>query len=323
MRSVTVKAAELGTTSQEHPIPDGDTPGPESAGTVPIRAFILLAGSVRKTGFLTAIGRSVLDLPLKQDLTLGQHWVNKAEELAETISEEMLPFRVVVDGDTPEPALPVSSDRLQLEIEADPFEFRGTAGVLRDLTREYHEDDYILIANASQPPLGSLESDFAALAGARGVGRVLIDGNRSPTGLILLRTGCLDAVPDVGYTDLKEQALPEIAEEEWVSAVVAGGKFLEPIRDRATYLAAVHAFHVGPEALDDPFRENWQSTFSLVEEGAEVAATARVRDSVVLRGGTVGENSVAARSVVCPGRTVRDGGVLVGEPKEEGRTEDR
>jgi len=153
------------------------------------------------------------------------------------------------------------------------------------------------------------------------VARVLIDRRRSPTGLVLLRVGSLASVAEVGYVDLKEQALPAIAGSEWVSAVETEQRFLDPIRNRATYLAAVRVLALGPEVADDPYREDWQSAFSIVEDGAVVDPGARVHDSVVLAGSVVEEGAVVARSVVCPGRTVRRSEMVVDRLVWPGRAE--
>lgn len=314
-----VGARELETKSQKPVRLAGEGPPVDGRSTMRIRAFILLAGSVRKTGLLAAIGRSVLDLPLTAEKSLGRHWLEKAGALAESLEQESLDFRVVVDGASSLPDIPIGEQgRLRVALEEDPLEFRGTAGVLRDLTREYDPKDFILVANASQPPMEDLAPSFRRLAEAKGVARVLIDERRSPTGLMLLRADCLEGVSEVGYEDLKEQALPAIAKDGWVSAVESAGCCLDPIRSRATYLDAVRACHVGTEVLDDPFREEWRSTFSLVEEGAEVAETARIHDSVILSGGVVGENAVVARSVIGPGKWVRAGEVRVDETVAKG-----
>ena len=51
--------------------------------------------------------------------------------------------------------------------------------------------------------------------------------------------------------------------------------------------------------------EDWKPTFALCEAGAVVDPSARLHDSVVLRGGRVEYGAVLVRSVVCPGGVVR------------------
>ncbi len=55
----------------------------------------------------------------------------------------------------------------------------------------------------------------------------------------------------------------------------------------------------------NPFDERWRPVFSIIEPGAQVAAGARLHDSVVLEGGVVGPGSEVVRSVVGRGGIVR------------------
>src|SRR5690606_20299334 len=97
----------------------------------------------------------------------------------------------------------------------DPVEYRGIGGVLRDLAGDYHRDDYILVANAAQLLLSPL-SELATLlaeSDADGPADVSLISHRdgTPSGLMLIRCGSLWCIPQVGYVDMKEQALPMIA----------------------------------------------------------------------------------------------------------------
>jgi len=80
-----------------------------------------------------------------------------------------------------------------------------------------------------------------------------------------------------------------------------------PIRTASDYVAALRRYHRAVrfnETRRDPFVEDWQPTFSIVEDGAQVHSTARVHDSVVLAGAKVGAGAVVVRSVVCPGAVI-------------------
>ena len=65
--------------------------------------------------------------------------------------------------------------------------------------------------------------------------------------------------------------------------------------------------------MDVPFAEDWQSTYTIIEDPASVAPGACVHDSVVLRGGRVEAGAVVVRSVVCAGGIVKRGQTLVDE----------
>ena len=75
----------------------------------------------------------------------------------------------------------------------------------------------------------------------------------------------------------------------------------------------------------DPFAEEWKSTFSIIEPGAQADPTARIHDSVVLRGGRVEAGATLVHSVVCVGGVVRrkqmvTDRVIVGGGKQRRRT---
>ena len=118
-------------------------------------------------------------------------------------------------------------------------------------------------------------------------------------------------VRPVGYVDLKEQALPEWLARWGVSVVEHRRAYAVRTRNITEYLGAVrlHATRGLDSASvdEDPYREEWERSFAVIEPGADVASSATIHDSVVLAGATVGRNAVVVRSVVCPGGTVRDG----------------
>src|SRR5258707_11125647 len=59
------------------------------------------------------------------------------------------------------------------------------------------------------------------------------------------------------------------------------------------------------KVLADPLAEDWQPAFGIVEDGAIIDPSARVHDSVVLRGGVVEPGAILVRSVVCPSAIVK------------------
>jgi NDP-sugar pyrophosphorylase family protein len=64
---------------------------------------------------------------------------------------------------------------------------------------------------------------------------------------------------------------------------------------------------------EDPYREEWERSFAVIEPGADVADSATIHDSVVLAGASVGKDAVVVRSVVCPGAVVGAGTRCVGQ----------
>src|SRR5262249_30216082 len=135
-----------------------------------LRALVLLGGSVRPSRLSGSIGRPVFDLPLETGCTILDAWRREAAELLCDIGLSSLPIRVMIDRGAPE-ALASARDAdgpTPVVLERDPFDYRGTGGVLRDLAASYHDDDLLLVANASQVALEPLSSLARELAATRG-----------------------------------------------------------------------------------------------------------------------------------------------------------
>ena len=316
-----------------------------------LRAMVLLAGRMRPSALTAGAGRPVLELPIghRGDGEEGpverliDGWLRWGQAAAEASRLEWLPTRVVVNdrGDAPAAESPgagyVARPADAFAIDLDAHQYRGTGGVLRDLAADYGDDDLLLVCNAHQVLLDPLSALLRALGGrvARGADVALVahdDG--TPGGPMLLRCGALRKINAVGYVDMKEQALPRIADAGDVRVVRSRRATGLPIRDHVGYVAALAGYHrhlarrggrgrggAGPHPLGVPLAEDFSRHFALIEPGGEVDASAYLHDSVVLAGGRVEAGSAAVRSVVCPGGVVRrdaravDRAVVPGEPR--------
>jgi hypothetical protein len=143
---------------------------------------------------------------------------------------------------------------------------------------------------------------------------------------MLIRCGCLRGLPDVGFVDMKEQGLPQIAGEHVVRVVTRSRATGHSIRNRETYLRALRSWYRPQPEPENPFAEDGRSSFALVEDGAEVDPTARIHDSVVLAGARVEAGASVIRSVICPGSVVPRRGTVIEEvssgPEETSDTEE-
>lgn len=272
-----------------------------------LRATILLAGSVRASPLRRATDRFILELPIDRHRCVMDGWHAHLRSLARRLERDSFPVRVIVDRSTSTPQANRWNRTCEVSFEQDPFEFRGTGGLLGDLARQYEDDDYLLIANAPQvlyepltmlaESMGRLEADIVLACQPDG----------SPAGIMLVRCGCLRAIPRVGFIDLSEQALPMIAQSHDVRVWKHPHPTGHPIRTLSGYLEAVREYHrrlSGRADIGDPMAEDWNVTFDIVEDGAQVDPTAVVHDSIVLRGAKVGYGAVLVRAVVCPGAHV-------------------
>lgn len=286
-----------------------------------LQAVVLLAGSVRATRLREAIQRSMLDLPIGDGRTLLQYWQTQTAALARVAGLKRLEVRIMVDRDAREPVASAAQEGVVLSVERDPKDFRGTAGVLKDLSKGYAADDYILVANAHQLLLQDLPRLAIKVADKDGDVTVTSHEDGSVSSLMLIRCGALEKIGETGFVDMKEQGLPLIAKQYHVEVVPLRLPSGMPVRTPMDYINALRRHHrrtaaAGEQQLN-PWTEDWAPTFSIIEEGATIGAKARVHDSVVLKGARVEPGAVVVRSVVCPGAIVGRG-MLVAEDLVEG-----
>lgn len=278
-----------------------------------LRAVVLLGGAVRSTPLLSAVKRSILDLPLEQGSTILNHWLWQVSELARHAGLERLPTRVLVNSTSFEPTSGAARYAGTYTVERDASEYRGTGSVLRDLAQAYDDDDLVLVGSASQVLLDPLPALATALEHKRGDVNLISHRDGTPSGLMLVRCGTLRLIPAIGFIDMKEQGLPLIAARHEVKVLHCRRPTGAPVRTLADYLGALRLHHRrrngrlagGAGATTDPLAEDWQPSFAIVEPGASVAPQAHLHDSVVLRSAIVESGASLVRCVVCPGAVVR------------------
>jgi hypothetical protein len=282
-----------------------------------IRAVILLGGGVQQKPLVVASQRSVLSLPLGHRRSLLDAWRVHTLVLARRARRDCLPVRLVIDRSTPGPALQPEDLEAGMSVELDPLELRGTGGVLRDLCADYAPDDYVVLVTADQLMLEPLSDLVVELARTGGDVALVAQDDGTPSSLMLVRCGCLKHIPKVGFSDMKEQAIPLIAQEHQVTVVRRPRAVGLPIRNLPEYVTALrwslagHGADGTVAAAASPFAEAWRSSGAITEEGTTVHPTAKLHDSVVLAGGRVQASAILVRSLVCPGATVARGRTVV------------
>lgn len=282
-----------------------------------LRMLVLLGGSVRASDLSRRIGRPLFELPIDGGRTVISHWRRQAELLAESLGLASLPTRLVIDEGQAAGVRSEPDSIAPFEVAREAAAYRGTGGLVADIARDMDDDDLMLVGTAGQvllEPLGPVVSELAEREG-----RVSLVGHAdgTPSGLLLVSCGALREVSPVGFVDLKEQVLPELAPEGGVRAVLRDTPVGVPVRTLADYLDALRRFHgSGPEV--DPFEDGVRSTFSIAEEGATVESGATLHDAVVLAGATVRAGAGVVRSVICPGGEVASGEIVVDRALDEG-----
>jgi N-acetylglucosaminyldiphosphoundecaprenol N-acetyl-beta-D-mannosaminyltransferase len=273
-----------------------------------LRGMVLLGGSVRPGPLASVVRRSLMDLPVGNSGTILTRWMEQAGAVAKLVGLEQLPVRLLVDPHALEPQSAPPATQ-QFRVERDTSEYRGTGGLVAALAAEYADDDLILVANAAQILLEPLADLLLELHGIGGDVGIVAHRDGTPTGIMLVTCRTLRLIPNVGFVDMKEQALPAIAAQYDVRVLQRRQRTGVPIRTLSDYVAALRALHrpngQSQRAGSGGLAEDWRPTFAIIEPGATVAATARVHDSVVLAGATVESGAVLVRSLVPPSAAVR------------------
>ena len=271
-----------------------------------IQAVILLGGSLLRSPLSAATGRSFLDLPVVSGRSIFDCWRDDLKSFASSYNIDSLTTRLIIDRRTSEPKLPLCEGAVNLSVEYDPHEYRGTAGILRDVSIDYDDDDYIVVASAAQILLEPMEKLVCELASKANDISLVAHDDGTPCGLMLIRCGCLREIPAIGYIDLKEQAFPEIAKYYRVHVVRHIRASGLPIRTLEDYIEALRAYRrLRAGNIDHRAEEDGYPLFEIIEDGAVVNPESRLHDSIVLRGGRVEGESVLFRSIVGPKGIVR------------------
>jgi hypothetical protein len=282
-----------------------------------VRSCIVLCGAVRRTPLARSIGRSIVDLPLSDGSTIMGRHLDSLQNFARRWRLDGFRVRILVDSDSFPPRQPEDREGLTCVVERDASPIRGVAGVLADATRDCDPDSFVVVVNGAQVFRQPLDELIGAMLRKESDVSMVGCSDGTPVGLWLVRCGVLKMVRPVGYVDLKEQALPEWLARWGVSVVEHRRAYAVRTRNITEYLGAVrlHATRGLDSASvdEDPYREEWERSFAVIEPGADVASSATIHDSVVLAGAVVGKDAVVVRSVVCPGAVVGAGMRCVGQ----------
>lgn len=274
-----------------------------------VEGVVLLGGTVRQTDFRRGIGRHILQLPVDDERIVLSRWVEQTAALAKRLGAPSMKLRILLSPDEHFAPEQVAHPVTKLSVESDPNPTRGTGGVLRDLVEHIPGSKWLIIANANQAFIGDTVSAIARLAATRADMALMPAHDGNGGFLLLARCECFKGIAPRGFVDLKEQALPAIAEKFDVRVVDAHPELTPTsIRSLQDYLDMLHAL-ARVKAIADangqaPRFEEWSLMFKIIETGGTVANGARIHNSVVLRGATVGSGAVVARCVVGPGGKV-------------------
>jgi hypothetical protein len=282
---------------------------------------IVLAGALYPSPLQRQLGRLPACLPIGRRGTLLDAWLEALRR-----HEACTQIRVVVNAAADASALeamvaPVAAGP-PVTVLTEPSAWRGSAGLLADLSRDTRNDETVVAVEAHcWPPPESTGPLLAALRGEGAAAAVAAGRSGEPAGLYAFSRPALGVVPPVGFHDLKEQMLPALCAGGFEVRLVALHHDMLRVRDRSAYLEAV-ARSLCDGRADGETPRGAESAPGAVQ--ARVAADARlasgsrlagccvleagvvleegavVHESVLLEGAIVGRRSLVSRSVVGP-----------------------
>ncbi len=281
-------------------------------------AVILLAGGLRPSPLVQGTGISVLDLPLQQNQTVLENWIEKLSLLRDATQQTIDQAVVAYTANSPRPSLPISPGSLPtFRFVCDQTGLRGPAGTVRDLCQHLPPDANIFLGEASRFVNGDLR--YLLRAHLETAADITLGQNPDgePAGIYLTKRKTLDLVPAEGFIDLKEQWLPRAVGAGCIIRVVTGDKTpCQPLRTWKQFMQAIRASNQ-PEADQRlPLRffspsDHPLSNVVIKKQGANVAKHAQIMNSVLMPGSIVDEGAVIARSYIGPGVHITAGEKVV------------
>ena len=297
----------------------GDSPGKVRSAAAPeVAAVVLLAGGLKPSPLVAAVGRSVLDLSITRDRTLLDLWVSALDgPLWPSVRAPVV--HVVCGGSTADPRPPAAATGVEVRIERDRKSYRGPAGAVRDVTEHLPDEACVLVAEGHRTPLDAVDDFLLAHAEGEADVSVAVNPDGSPAGVYAVRRGALRHVPANGFMDLKEQWLNRaMGAGVSVRAVRVAPPGSMPLRTREQFLIAAKVVAGRSEGgalpectIFDLGGANETEPFSVLARGSCLGQGAVVVDSVVMPEADVGPGAVVVRSLVCPGAKVQPGAEVV------------
>lgn len=281
---------------------------------------VMLAGTLRPLPLRAALDVPVLCLPIGERGAVIDAWIQALDTVPELTD-------VFVVMNTAEDHRMVSehvrqSMRTQdvswtMHAIAEPASWRGTAGILHDVTVTLGGDpeDMVIVIEAHTLPPNTLYptvSAFEVTQTEQLAGIVGVCGLDEPAGVAAFTKHAICQMPPIGYHDIKEQFLPALYEQNMRVRTAWQGERAYRLRTRDEYINAVRVSRLNErsmkttpriaDGLDVPASATIDGC-SIIEHDVTLEADAVVHDSVVLPGAHIERGAVVSRCVI--GRGVR------------------
>lgn len=272
---------------------------------------VMLAGLLRPSPLREGIDLPALCLPVGREGTLLEAWLRVLKRVP-----GLTDVRIVVNSKADWMTVNKLAQSLKsaiateapLEIRtiAEPTSWRGTTGLVRDVTEDLDSGDVAIVIEAHCLPPDSVRPVIDRLQPSR-AGVIGISGLDQPSGVYALRMDAVRITPRNGYMDFKEQFLPKLNEKGMRLTTARLSDRLLRMWDRESYLEAVRVSLDGSRGKDGEARVSSQAAvspsaaldgFCIIEPGAVVEDGAVVQDSVILGGATVGGGAIVSKTIV-------------------------
>ena len=277
---------------------------------------LMLAGALHPSPLRQQLGIPVICLPLGVRGKLLTAWL---DALTEALDAPIVQIAVNSEEDAHaiRPMIDEKGVNGSTRVVVEPASWRGTGGLLRDLYPG-DPDRGIMVVEANCLPPASLDGLLQALDDGT-QGAVATTDDAEPAGLYIFDQTALEAIPPIGYFDLKEQLLPALSRRGYQIRAAPVTDRVIRIRDRVSYLQAIRAtaerhgtaalLGRSPEANIAPSARIVGNC--IIEPQVVVKEGAVIQDSVLLSGAIVEEKTVVSRSVVAPGVRVPAGSTVI------------
>lgn len=265
---------------------------------------ILFGSTIKPTPLQKALHRPALALPITDDQTLLDQWLNTLSGLA-TLHE----VRVILNNEADAQAVAVASRTIAtrttpVSVRPAPAAWRGLGGTLHDVVGDLNSDQLVLAIEANRCPTADLGAIVAPLTDEVD-GVVGMRSDQSPTGIYLLRQPVIEQVASVGFIDLKEQLIPALYDSGHRLRAAEIDIVHPRIDSRSAYLACVGDSE--PRSVADCRTDG----ACVIGPGAEIGEGVVVHNSVIFDGAIIGNGAVIVRSVLGPGADITSGATVV------------
>jgi UDP-N-acetylglucosamine 2-epimerase (non-hydrolysing) len=284
-------------------------------------AAVILAGGIRPSPLIQALGQPTLCLPINDRQSLLTAWLDALQETGGCES-----VTVVVSSESDATAVRQTLEEIRrceltelpVKVIVEPARWRGTGGIMRDVASQMIDADCVLMVEGTCLPPAGLHELVNSLQGTT-IAAVGVSSRMQPAGAFAVLREAFQFVPAIGFFDIKEQLLPALYANQRGAKAVEIAQQVVRLRSREGYLLAVASLLKLREQFTGARRPILAATVSpqarvvgscLIARGVVIEPGAVVHDSIVLEDAVIRSGAVVSRSVIGAGAEVQGDRIL-------------